>query len=144
MQVRFPPEWIRMDFPERLAALRKARSLTQQALADKVGVHLTQIQRYENGSVQPTLDVIRSLAIALSVSADVLIFDADERGPDGGMKLRFEALSAMSPKEQEIANAVLDAMIVKHQVTGALERVNASPPAAKGKAKARAGERARA
>lgn len=130
-----------MNFPERLAALRKERSLTQQALADKVGVHLTQIQRYENGSVQPTLDVIRGLAIALSVSADVLIFDTDERGPDEDMKLRFEAVAAMSPKEQEIAKAVLDAMIVKHQVTGALERVN-NPPATKAKARGR--ERARA
>ena len=142
MQVRFPSEWTTMDFPDRLAALRKERSLTQQALADKVGVHLTQIQRYENGSVQPTLDVIRSLAIALSVSADVLIFDTDERGPEEDMKLRFEALSAMSPKEQEIAKAVLDAMIVKHQVTGALERVNAPPPATKTKARGR--ERVRA
>ena len=35
------------DFPERLAAFRKARGQTQQGLADAVGVHVTQLRRYE-------------------------------------------------------------------------------------------------
>jgi transcriptional regulator with XRE-family HTH domain len=104
-----------MDFPERMAALRKAKGLTQQALADKVSVHLTQIQRYESGAVQPTLDVIRRLAIALSVSADVLIFDKDERGPDDDLKLQFEAISRMSKDEKKIIKALLDGMILKHE-----------------------------
>lgn len=38
-----------MAFPERLAAGRKKRKLTQQNLADAVGVHLSQIRRYESG-----------------------------------------------------------------------------------------------
>ena len=39
-----------MDFPERLAALRKERGLTQQALADNVEIYVSQIRRYENGT----------------------------------------------------------------------------------------------
>ena len=104
-----------MQFPERIVALRKEKNLTQQALADKVSVHLTQIQRYESGAVQPTLDVIRRLAIALSVSADVLIFDKDERGPDDDLKLQFEAISRMSKDEKKIIKALLDGMILKHE-----------------------------
>ena len=99
----------------RIAALRKEKNLTQQALADKVEVHLTQIQRYESGAVQPTLDVIRRLAIALSVSADMLIFDKDERGPDEDLKLQFEAISRMSKDEKKIIKALLDGMILKHE-----------------------------
>jgi hypothetical protein len=60
--------------------------------------------------------------------------------PDNELKLRFEALAAMSPKEKEIATAVLDAMIVRHQVAGALERVSSSPP----KGRPRSRERVRA
>jgi transcriptional regulator with XRE-family HTH domain len=104
-----------MEFPERLAALRKGKSLTQQTLAEKVGVHLTQIQRYESGAVQPTLDVLRRLAIALSVSADMLIFDKDERGPDDDLRLQFEAISRMSKEEKRVIKAVLDGMILKHE-----------------------------
>lgn len=115
MQVGLSPDLITMDFPERMAALRKAKGFTQQALADKVSVHLTQIQRYESGAVQPTLDVIRRLAIALSVSADVLIFDKDERGPDDDLKLQFEAISRMSKDEKKIIKALLDGMILKHE-----------------------------
>ncbi len=115
MQIRFPADLITMEFPERLAALRKGKSLTQQTLAEKVGVHLTQIQRYESGAVQPTLDVLRRLAIALSVSADMLIFDKDERGPDDDLRLQFEAISRMSKEEKRVIKAVLDGMILKHE-----------------------------
>jgi transcriptional regulator with XRE-family HTH domain len=115
VQVGFPLDLIAMKFPERMAALRKERSLTQQALADKVEVHLTQIQRYESGAVQPTLDVIRRLAIALSVSADVLVFDKDERGPDDDLRLQFEAISRMSKDEKKIIKALLEGMILKHE-----------------------------
>ena len=113
-----------MEFPERLAELRKARNLTQQTLADRVGIHVLQIRRYEGGASQPTLDVIRRLAIALSVSADAIVFDEHERGASDDMRLQFEALSALSDEEKHVARAVLDAMIVKSQVAGALERVS--------------------
>jgi transcriptional regulator with XRE-family HTH domain len=32
-----------------LAALRKERGLIQQALAERVGMHISQIRRYESG-----------------------------------------------------------------------------------------------
>ncbi len=108
-------EWLIMEFSERLAALRKERGLTQKALAEQVGVHITQIQRYENGSIQPTLDVLRRLAVALSVSADLLVFDKDERGPDADLRLEFEALSQFDPEEKAIAKKVLQGLIIQHQ-----------------------------
>ena len=104
-----------MEFPERLAMLRKERKLTQKALAERVGVHITQIQRYENGTIQPTLDVVRRLAIALSVSADTLVFDKNERDPDDELKLQLEAMRGFSPEEKEVAKAVLESLIFKHE-----------------------------
>ena len=104
-----------MKFPERLAALRKEHKLTQQALADKVGVHVIQIRRYEAGDTQPTLEVIRKLAIALSVSADKLIFDNAERGPDEDLRLQFEAVSQFSPEEKKVVKALLEGLIIKHE-----------------------------
>jgi len=89
--------------------------LTQKALAGQVGVHITQIQRYESGAIQPTLDVIRRLAVALSVSADLLVFDKAERGPDEELRLQFEAISRMPPEEKMIIKALLEGMILKHQ-----------------------------
>lgn len=134
-----------MEFPQRLAQLRKARGLTQQQLADRIGAHVVQIRRYEAGVSQPAVDVFKRLAIALSVSADALLFDEAERGPDEDLRLQFEALSAMSPEEKQVAKTVLEAMIVKSQVTGAVAGTiaRASAPVTKEKAaKKETGKRA--
>jgi transcriptional regulator with XRE-family HTH domain len=72
---------------------------------------LIQISRYENGSSQPTLDVIRKL----SASADDLVFDEDERAPDDELRLQFDAISRFGPAEQETAKDVLDGPILKHK-----------------------------
>ncbi len=108
-------QWLVMEFSQRLLTLRKERALTQKVLSEQVGVHISQIQRYENGSIQPTLDVLRRLAIALSVSADVLVFDKDERGPDEELKLVFEALSQFNPEDKAMAKKILHGLILQHQ-----------------------------
>lgn len=107
--------WWMMDFPKRLAALRKERNLTQQALADMAGVHVSQLKRYEGGASQPALGVLRNIAIALSVSADVLLFDNDERGPDEDFRLRFEALTRLDPDERMVIKELIDGMLLKHE-----------------------------
>jgi transcriptional regulator with XRE-family HTH domain len=104
-----------MAFPQRLAEIRKKHSLTQQALADKTGVHVIQIRRYETGKAQPTLDVIRNLSIALNVSSDQLLFDDTERGPDEEFKYQFEAISKFDDEEKMIIKAVLDSLILRHE-----------------------------
>ncbi len=75
----------------RLTAVRMERGLTQQALAESVGVQVTQIRRYEAATSAPTLDVLRDLAIALHISTDAHVFAAGERGPDENLRLAFEA-----------------------------------------------------
>lgn len=104
-----------MDFGKRLAALRKARAITQQALADQVGCHVTMIRRYEANETQPTLDVNRKLARALSVCADALVFEQDERGPTDERRLQFEAVSQLPPDEQSVVKEVLESLIIKFQ-----------------------------
>jgi transcriptional regulator with XRE-family HTH domain len=103
-----------MDFGKRLAALRKARALTQAVLASEVGCHVTMIRRYEANETQPTLEVIRKLAVALAVSADTLIFDEHERGPDDDLRLQFEALNQFTPEEKAIVRVLLESLILKH------------------------------
>ena len=70
--------WLNMDFAQRLAAFRTERGLTQQPLANRVAVRLSQINRHESDASQPRLDVIRPLAIALTVFADEPILGKHE------------------------------------------------------------------
>ena len=108
--------YFEMTFPKRLATIRKQQGFTQQALADAVGVHVTQIQRYEWGNSQPTLDVLRQLAIALGVNSDTLVFGPDERGPHNELKLKFEAIEAMNTENQAIVISLIDAYIKKQRL----------------------------
>ena len=107
--------WFTMTFSKRLSTLRKERGLTQKVLAEQVSVHITQIQRYEKGVVQPTLDVLRRLAVTLSVSADLLVFDKEERGADDELKLEFEAISQFDKEEKAVVKKVLQGLIIQHQ-----------------------------
>jgi transcriptional regulator with XRE-family HTH domain len=104
-----------MGFGTRLAMLRKQRTMTQQTLADAVGCHVTMIRRYESNETQPTLGVIRNMARALSVSADSLVFEQDERGPSEELLLQFEAVSQLLPAEQAVVKDVLESLIIKYQ-----------------------------
>ncbi|WP_062311950.1 helix-turn-helix domain-containing protein [Demequina rhizosphaerae] len=105
-----------MDFAHHLATVRKQRGLTQQALADTVGVHVTQLRRYEAGTNQPTLDVLRALAIALAVSADELVFNEDERGPqDDSPRLHLAALDQLDPDERNSIRALIEGALLRHQ-----------------------------
>jgi transcriptional regulator with XRE-family HTH domain len=109
-------EWpIPMNFPARLVQLRKQLGLSQQRLADLVRLHVNQVRRYEAGTAQPTLDALVSLARALHVSLDALVFEEGERGPSEEMRLQFEAVSLLPDEDRRIVKALLDGMIVKHQ-----------------------------
>jgi len=125
--------WLRMSFPDRLATLRKQHSLTQQALADALGMHLSQIKRYENGTSQPTLEVLKNIAVTFSVSADELIFDDTERSPPENLRLHFQAVSQFGPEDLQTVLNVIDGLMLKHQAQtwGLPRQVTADTPAKK-------------
>ena len=102
-------------FPQRLSMLRKERNLTQQALADMVSLGITQMKRYEAGTSQPTLEVIRKLSQALRVSADELLFGKTERGPDEDLRLQFEAISRFNDEEKKVVKSVLEGLLLTHE-----------------------------
>lgn len=103
------------NFAARLSAQRKASGMTQQVLADRANIHVTQVRRYEAGTSQPTLDVLRALALALNTSADSLLFDEDDRGPaTPGLRLKLEALDRLDPDEQAHVTALIEGALLRH------------------------------
>ena len=104
-----------MSIQQRLITLRKERDLTQQEMADAIGVHVNQIRRYEAGATQPSLEALKKIAVAMSITIDSLVFDEEERDPDEQLKLQFEAISHLSANEKQIVKELLDGMIIKYQ-----------------------------
>lgn len=62
-----------MTFCKQLRAVRMKRRLTQQALADAIGVALRSYQCYEQGTREPSLDLLVKLADVLEVPTDYLL-----------------------------------------------------------------------
>ncbi len=62
-----------MEFNEKLQELRKARSLTQEELAEALFVSRTAISKWESGRGYPNLDSLKEISSFFSVSIDELI-----------------------------------------------------------------------
>ena len=110
-----------MPFSEKLSKLRKEKGFTQQGLAQKIGVGISQMKRYEGGKSSPTLEIIKNIAKTLGVSSDELIFDKSESVAsskifDRKLLEQFELISMMRPHEQFAIKTVLEGMIVKSRI----------------------------
>lgn len=106
---------ITMQLAARLIQLRKQKGLSQQALADAVGLHVTQIKRYESGATQPSLDALKKIAVTLGITTDFLLFDDMERGPDDELRLQFDVIARLDEEEKRVIRELIDGMILKYQ-----------------------------
>lgn len=60
-------------FGKQIRKIRVEKHMTQQKLADAVGLALRSYQCYEQGTREPSLSMLIALADTLDVSADVLL-----------------------------------------------------------------------
>ena len=72
-----------MTIHERIFTLRRAAGLSQETLAERVGVSRQAIGKWENGAALPGLDNLQALAAALGVNCDELL--TGEAGRRGAM-----------------------------------------------------------
>ena len=92
-------------FPERLKEFRKKNKLTQQKLADELGVNRVNITRWERGNTEPNLAQLGNIAIYFNTSIDYLTGKIDKEYED----TTFQELQEMSDGEitQFFKNALL-------------------------------------
>ena len=60
-------------FGQNVRRVRKERGLSQEALADEVGLAVTYVGQIERGARNPTLDVVERFAAVLSTEALILL-----------------------------------------------------------------------
>lgn len=65
-------------FASRLLSLRKERAISQQALADHLGVSFHQVSKMETGQRGASLEVACALADYFNVSLDYLVGRSDD------------------------------------------------------------------
>lgn len=62
---------------ERIKELRLEKKVTQKEIAEGIGVSSVSVQRFEYGSVRPSLDTLIALADFFDVSLDYLVGRSD-------------------------------------------------------------------
>lgn len=73
-----------MSLAKRIAACRKQAGLSQEKLAERMGVSRQTISRWETGEARPDLEKFEQLCGVFSVSADALLFGTQSPAqPDG-------------------------------------------------------------
>lgn len=110
-----------MSFGKRLKKARQDKGLSQSQLGDTVGVHYTQIGRYESKGVQPAGDVLSKIAAALSVSSDFLISGtthemADATLADKELLQQFKKAEQLPTAKKNILIEFVDAYLLKHDI----------------------------
>ncbi len=110
------------DLGKNLCSIRKERRLTQQQLAELLGVQQRVISRWETGVAKPRLNHIVQLAKVLEVSLDRLVFGDETEAPENSFDIRNRRLKelckqvdGLNQADQEVVCAVMDSLIRKEQ-----------------------------
>lgn len=104
--------WTKLDnryalFPQRLKKLRNAKEVSQQVVADEIGVTKSTISLYETGDNVPDAKTVVKLAKLYGVSTDYLLCQADfnlQSGEFNGLVSRFNRLA----KSQSLIEICMD------------------------------------
>lgn len=90
-----------VNFGEKVKKLRHEKDLTQQQLAELLGVAVSAISSYESGNRYPSYEVLISLARIFHVSTDYLL---------GLEKLKTVDVSGLDDNEVKVILQMIDVL----------------------------------
>ncbi|MBQ8822498.1 MAG: helix-turn-helix transcriptional regulator [Lachnospiraceae bacterium] len=94
-----------VNFGQKLKTLRKGQKLTQQQLADRLGVAKSVVSYYESGERFPSYDVLIKIARTFHVTTDFL-FDIE--------RTRTLDVSDLSDEDIDVLEIMANALRKKH------------------------------
>jgi len=118
MQTGRPSNKKRPPFGARIHMLREQAGLSQQQLAEKLGLTQRAYAYWERNPVALRPEQLTKLASALNVPAEMLLGENPTKrhinGPAGKMRRLFESASALPRSQQQKIVALLDAFVSQH------------------------------
>jgi transcriptional regulator with XRE-family HTH domain len=115
---------MRKGLGQRIKQLRKQHKWTQKELAAKIDVRFPQLNKYECGLHAPPVEKLVKIAEVFDTTVDYLLTgNRSEQRPLHNLRLleRFRALEEFDAEDQEALIKLIDAMIVKNKVEGAIK-----------------------
>lgn len=91
----------------RIRALRKAKNLSQEQLAEKVWISTTHMSHIETGSTKLSLPVLVDLANVLEVSADEILGTSLNSSKKGTVDVIRETLDACTTQQAKVIEEII-------------------------------------
>lgn len=100
---------MRLNLGSNIRHLRKNANLTQEQLADKLGVSYQSVSRWENGTTYPDMELIPSLAGIFGVSTDILFGMPEQEKESAAARTLKELVKASleNPVDAETVNCLI-------------------------------------
>jgi transcriptional regulator with XRE-family HTH domain len=112
-----------VELGRNLSRIRKERRLTQQQLAEFLGVQQRVISRWETGVAKPHLNHLVQLAEVLEVSLDSLVLGEEAEASGQSFEIRNRRLKELCRQvdeldqaDQEVICTVMDSLIRKERM----------------------------
>lgn len=100
---------------QRIRKIRKARGLSQEALAEQVGISVTHMSHIETGNTKLSLPVLVDLATALEVRTDDLLFENSPSGRSDSIEEMVRMLDGCTTQQVRIMEEVMRAVKISLQ-----------------------------
>lgn len=94
---------------QRIRKMRKAHGLSQEELAEKVGISTTHMSHIETGNTKLSLPVLVALSMALGVRTDDLLFEIPHAARNDSLHGIMELLESCTPQQLRILEDVIRA-----------------------------------
>ncbi len=91
---------------DKIRNLRKAANMTQEQLADRLGMSCQAVSRRENGTAYPDLELLTPLAEIFGVTSDFLLGIPEEKKEQEAKKLFTELVEATYAKEVDTEKVI--------------------------------------
>ena len=98
------------EMGERIYRRRKSLKLTQEELAEKLGVSTQMISNLELGKKAVRPENLAKLSVALNISSDYVLFGRDKGSPAESL---FEQLLTLNAEELNIITSMVNYMNTK-------------------------------
>lgn len=97
------------EIGQRIRKARKAHSLSQEELAERIGISTTHMSHIETGNTKLSLLVLVSIAQVLEVQTDDLLFEQKAAARSSAMSEIGAMLDACSTQELKIIQDIIRA-----------------------------------
>lgn len=95
------------EIGQRIRKIRKARGLSQEQLAEKIGISTTHMSHIETANTKLSLPVFVDLAEALEVQADTLLYDEPRNGVDASINSIATMLEGCSSAQAKVITEIV-------------------------------------